>query len=243
MKKVFYITFVCLIFSCYSESVTNAHVDSQNKVDPSKKDSTPEEYFTMKTAKFYDCSAVYRINEINGKKSIITTMNAGGIIDSISPELVTSRFCFVLFSQLRDSSEILYDVYECEIVQSNGDTIADSYTKNQLEMFEVKSRVANQFGECIRLEEYDMMASLFSPEISDISGQFLKASFDPLNSKYGKVNATRLVGFTKFKTKEIDSKQIELFVVKISQERQHKIVTIGIVMNTEKEDLFIYGVK
>lgn len=243
MKKVFYFTFVCLMFSCYSESVSTSNIASHKKTHSSKGDSTPEEYFTLKTAKFYDRSAEFRIKELNNKKSLITTMNAGGIIDSISSELVTSRFCFVLFSQLRDSSAILYDTYECEIVQSNGDTIVDSYTKEQLEMFEIKSKVANQFGDYIKLEEYVEMAKLFSPQVTEISAQLLKASFDPLNSNYGKVKATRLVGFTKFKTKEIDGKQIELFVVKISQERQHKIVTIGIVMNAEKEDLFIYGVK
>lgn len=243
MKKVFYITLVSLIFSCSSESATNNHADSNKKTDSTKDNSTPEEYFTKKTAKFYNCSSAYKINEINGKKSIIATLNSAGLINSISPELVTSRFSFVLFSQLRDSSAILYDTYVCEIIQSNGDTIVDSYTKDLLEMFEIKSQVADKFGDCIKLEDYDKMASLFSPEITEISSQFLKATFEPLNNQYGKVKATRLVGFTKFKTKEIEGKQIELFFVKIAQERQHEIVILGLVMTTNKDDLYIYGIK
>ncbi len=242
MKKTIQVALIIFLIGCSSEPSSEA-VNNSISNNELAKELSPEERFTNKTGKFYDCNASYTVETIGGEKSITTILESGEFLDLMEPDMVTSRTCFVLFKQLRDSSEITYDVFKCIVLQSNGDTIKNTYLQKQLEMFELKADIANQFSTCLETDDYNSAFELFNPEVPGISSDALKSSFQPLTEHYGKVITTRLVGFSTLKNKEINGKYEDIFLVNIAQEREHEIVNIGLLMTANVNDSYIYGIE
>lgn len=244
MKRLLLFIIISTLFSCSSNSKSKESTNKSKRTFSNLNGITPEEYFTKKTGKFYACNASYKTNKINGKTYLTITLNSNGLVSLLSPELVTSRVCFESFYQLRDSSSISYDIFQCKIIQKNGKVLKDSYSSEQLELFELKSEIIKKFNGYLESSNYDKLYTLFSPELAENSPENLKSTFEPLNSKYGNIKITRLVGFTKYFKFKIKEKGIikELFGIKIAQQREREIVTIGIVMSTNKDDNYIYGI-